>query len=1730
MFTRAYRGVEMLQNRVLKNDRVVDLGSLVLTLLVATTAILLYANASHAETVNAPGAGYSDSPTGYSGWQNGGPWWNPYYRYYYQSDPEASATFATTLAKTGKYRVEFYNPYRRSWQSALNPNAIYEVYHSEVGSPAVYTKNQDATDGYYALLGEHCIEAGPARVILKHGTTARIPTRADIMRWTLVEELPNCAPVATHTINALAGLNGTIVPGGSVSVIEGSDQSFNIYPDAGYQISSVLADGEDIGIATEVTFSTVREDHQLEASFSPILFTINAAAGSGGSISPAGDVSVAFGQDQSFTITPDDGYYVADILVAGESVIDTLAVDKEFTFFDVQQNQDIEVIFTEGYEIRVLNGGNGDVVPDGGDLGLVKVAKNANVSFAFLPDSCYEVASVYVDGEEITEAGSGYDFVEVKKNHVLAVDFVDSTGNIEIVATAGSFTTISPDGVIELSCGTPEMQFTVTYNDALEDLYLVVNEENIQILAAGVEQGSAEGEGVDFGSNGDNEFTFTLTDIIENYRIDLSEVFNISDFPLDIQTRPAPPNIMFVLDDSGSMDWEFMTNQNNGVFSNIEYIFDDPGNHNNYQSGSFNDILGRNDSDQVDNVGELKRWKSQWFAYNKMYYNPSLEYRVWPGKTADDTANSAYVRYHPDLTSGKLDLSAKFVDIGEVRVPNAHYYVTDADGKPYLVYLDYSEKEIYYFEVSGTSNGDGSNQQVSQLTLDEDPPAEVATSRNFADEFQNFANWYTFHRKRSSTATYAVASVAEQVNNAYLGLRSINYSPGQSKVALPLTPIEVLYLNENGEYVYEDDTDLLLENIYNYSSHISGGTPLRKGLEAVGKYYDRTDIASNGDLSGDPWFPKELGGECQESFTIAMTDGYYNQGDPSVGNADGNKGQPYADTFTNTLADVAQYYLNYDLVPDDVLGDKVPGEFGYQHMKTYGVAFGVRGTLTDDDYTLVPGCTTDCNYPVWPNPSNSNLYKIDDLFHAAVNGRGLYLNASNPQELIDSVLEAVEDIIAAEGSAASASVNGDELFVRHDTQEIFLYQSRYNSPGWWGTVLGYSLDFNEDGSVIPTKVWDANEKLKAALLVEGTEIYNGDSRIIATLRNEGTPAGVPFRLSELSSNQQAFFDNDVGSRQDLFDYIRGSNVKESSTEFRVREGRIADIVNSSAMFNDEYLYVGTNGGMMHALDALTGEVKFSYVPALVMQNLKYLAQQNYGNNHRFFVNNSPYTLKMRSTAVDADDPTYNSSKTYLVGGLGKGGKGYYALDITNQKEISTEDELAERVLWEYPQDDTPPLEYADDLGYSFARAYIVKSNGTGSAVSTGDSTLDKYMDGHVVVFGNGYGSANGDAVLYIVNAHTGTLIRKINVGGGPGNGLSTTAIIDVNNDYKMDYIYAGDLKGNLWKFDLTSEDPDEWQVAFCDDGLQKGNSSSCIATTSPKPLFKTRGSQPITSRPDITRHISGNGYMVIFGTGRFIGELDWKDTSTQAFYGIWDFGDDGDDGEYLGEFKADGTLANAPANVDWGLLEQTVLFEGDVSLNEKGEEISEYVRVISQNKANWATVNDRNSIPDNSPLADPDAHLGWYFELPLDGERVTNNALIRDGKAVMVSFVLDDNRCSGGAESFVHELDVYTGGRLDRPAFDINSDGKVGEGDKLARGEGGTEGLGNEGDVGDDDYYPASAVKKSGRLESPVIVEKDPGDRGEKGTEIKIFSSSDGTLQTVVEEREQQGLIYWREY
>jgi type IV pilus assembly protein PilY1 len=1060
-------------------------------------------------------------------------------------------------------------------------------------------------------------------------------------------------------------------------------------------------------------------------------------------------------------------------------------------------------------------------------------------------------------------------------------------------------------------------------------------------------------------------------------------------------TTAVEPNIMFLLDDSGSMEWEFLAQGETDGIPNISsldrYYILPSANNGRDQAYSPNK---RHTTPSVNLVADA--WRARNSSYNKLYYNPTITYTPWDGVDASGVnlyanASPTAARVNPNNATGTLDLTSNI---------NFNVYVSGT----YV--SDTVFPAQYYTWSDSNTNGLVDNSDTHDLVEIKSTTSSytkastrsdcVSTTCTYTEEIQNFANWYTYYRKRGYAAKKALGNVIDNNSGARMGLYTYNNglilnASSMSTASNKLALLESTY----GATIVCDSTDC-------------PGTPARTALKALGNLYEG---------SSSPILSAATGGTCQKNFSIVATDGYWNGGSPGVGNTDGGTsntsfdGGTYADTYSNTLADVAMDYYERDLKTS--LANNVSPTEGidaatHQHMVTYTIAFGVTGTLNPATAVPTSGGT------FWPDPTAGDLQKIDDTWHAAYNGRGLFLSAQNPETLRSSLLNALTNIAERASTATAAAFNSTSL-----SSNSVVYQAKFDPVKWSGELLAFPI--STSGAISTTPIWNAATQLSAQLPA---------NRVILSY-NPSTNTGIPFLwdTAVLSSTQQADLNQGVtaadGRGAARVAYLRGdrSNEGSASTEFRIRNSSsvLGDIAQSNPVFVGKAIqtypdtapfptgsaaystfknsqaqragvvYVGANDGMLHGFSASTGNEVIAYAPhnlfsANASEGLHYLTEKTYG--HRYYVDLGP-------SISDAYIKTTTNGtvgwKTVLVGGERGGGRGLFALDITNPNTFSQSGSAPDDiVMWEFTH---------ADLGYTYSEPTIsLMNNGRWAAI-----------------FGNGYNDTGaGIAKLFIVYLDGGLdgvwtlgsdyLILSTGVGSTTArNGLASPALTDMNNDKVVDRIYAGDLRGNMWAFDVSSSNDANWEVAY-------------KTGMTPKPLFTARSAanvaQPITTRPAIARHASvpfstsnSPNFMVYFGTGQYIASGDTANTATQTYYGVWDNG--------------------SKEIVRADLTAQTVTTSGDT-------------RTLSSSAVNYNTKK------------------GWYIDLDSStaatGERVAVDSLIRDDEVHFNTLIPSSTICGYGGSSWLMRVNRNNGGQTTTPAFDTNGDGVISLTDEFTSG------------------------------------------------------------------------------
>ena len=1167
--------------------------------------------------------------------------------------------------------------------------------------------------------------------------------------------------------------------------------------------------------------------------------------------------------------------------------------------------------------------------------------------------------------------------------------------------------------------------------------------------------------------------------------------FDISDIPLDIQEGVAP-NIIYTLDDSGSMRREYLPQ-------------------------TLND----------DGIQGTARGFSA--LVNQIYYNPTIQYMPAVNEYGVSLGNASPTAAWRDglRRTGSVDLTSNFQQQWDGRNFNgpsgtAFYYFFDTSktngglpcdpGNPTHVNNSdtcYTQRVI----SSGNAPFPGGINRTDCLN---------PMSCTYAEEIQNFANWYSYYRTRTlvakSASTHAFSQLSPRVR---VGYQALNTS----------TTIGVMR-----EFTGTPRADFFawLANVPTNSS-----TPLRNAFVRAGrKYQESGPLSPYAKVPGgtEPGDDEEFA--CRQNFHIAFTDGRWNGGDPRGFDNEDDRGvslpnnpygigsyspmAPYRDSNGRRndpyVADIAFYFWSRDLRPD--LDNDVPTYIPYngasnaetfwnpqndpanwQHMVNFTVNLGLAGDRVfdpNDPYGLRGGGGD------WPALKAGTLQwgdnVIDDLWHAAINSRGGYFIANDAQQLVDN-LSRILDSISDRTSSSSAPTSSFPLY---DAGTI-IFQPSYSPADWTGDLLAIDVTDLQSGTTTTAQLASVAKWSAAARL----ELMTPASRAIYTW-DPDTSTGIRFLWNDMYSSGgtdgllRKWLNTDEAGNVDTLgservNYFRGDRSLEQSNggSFRNRRLLLGDLVNATPVFIGEpyrfypdnfearsyrsfkaanagrprRIYAGSNGGMLHAFDAGTasgsagtGDEVMAYVPSAVVRYLPLLSAINY--THRFYVDGSP---------TEADVFYNNDWHTVLVAGLNAGGQGVYALDVTSGIFDGTSTDAQARVLWEFTDLDDA------DLGFTFAQPRVARTNGGPWAVFVGNGYNNTFDDMAIGGKVNTNPARQGRAVLFVLDVETGAVLAKLDTGVGAAqdptgqnrpNGLSTVETVDINGDRKVDLVYGGDIFGNMWRFDVRGNNPSQWTV------------SRLFSAT-----YDNGGTleyQPITVAPRVIAHPDGvgAGVIVLFGTGKHFELDDLSDPSVQTMYGVWD------------------RLETSPT-----LLDRDVLYEQEIlgvtnQLADGGTVAGFEARITTADQFDWYRGNNR-------PITGASEYLGWYMNLVEPGEKMVKRLTVRNGRLIFTTDTPSSDPCNNGGSSWLMEINAAYGSRLGETPFDYSGGGIFDDGDLL-------------------DYSGRNVVgsgirvpQAGGRFSAPTIL-VDPTNGGRR--EKKLLSNSDGTITMIDESTADRGL------
>lgn len=954
-----------------------------------------------------------------------------------------------------------------------------------------------------------------------------------------------------------------------------------------------------------------------------------------------------------------------------------------------------------------------------------------------------------------------------------------------------------------------------------------------------------------------------------------SQATNLAELPLKAAVL-AKPNLVYGIDDSGSMDWEVLLPTSSGLMwwngttgwdaatgkplfggsaTPYAYLFpvgwipsanpagDAPG----------GGIYGSSETyyRAVPPTPEFAWLRSP--AFNPQYYDSSITYKPWaPGyfggslKTFADSPPAA-AKIHPTETGAPTfnltqDWNATnagtkwtvngyrfYVEPG-MKVPSGSRLVADsatsgacngstdrnlttdlttASGKRCFASIAYYPATFWNAEnctVDGNTCVLAPNGTTKLKRYEIKSGNTFPSGRGYAAEMQNFANWFTYYRKRKLSLAGSMGQVLENLTGVRMGTMLF------TQAAQSTPPSIVMY--DADATAAASNRLRTLGDFYRLTPD-TAATPTHKTMQVIGDQFNtNTGIVQYA---------------CQRNAMFVVTDGFANAPSgvtvPAYSKAVYGADAPYATTPNGSLADLGLAYYTRQLRASGasaLAAGKVPVSTSTApnadrnpnlHVNTYAISLGLSGTIwpsaTDPFVTA----------PAWPTPVADTPSMLDDLWHATLNGRGLMLLASNPTSTADGIRAVINDILnqtGAQGGIAVSTVN----LQRGDLRAYF---GTYNPAGWVGDLTANPIS-PSTGDVSATPAWSAGALLLARAW--GT-------RVIASHDGGG---GVSFTAASVGSlvNPGGVW----GDTTEVIDYLRGDRSNEGS-KFRTRTSLIGAVINAEPAVSrdDGVVYFASGEGMLHAIDTKIepGKELWAYVPRAVLSDIGQTTSRG-------------YTFKTQLDGSPVIGKTGASSKL-LVAGMGAGGRSYYAIDVSNPRNLS-EAQLAAAVKWEFPAVGDTGTQ--SKVGQTVGRPSVVRLPG----------------GAYTVLLTSGFNSTyDGKGRLWMVDPANGSIQHEFTVAAGTLASESGLAHVSpfVESDGSVRYVFGGDLLGNVWKFDLVARTAPVLVAVLKD---ASGNL------------------QPVTAAPELMAY--GGKRIVLIGTGRLLDITDFGSTNRQSFYAIAD--------------------------------------------------------------------------------------------------------------------------------------------------------------------------------------------------------------------------------------------------
>jgi type IV pilus assembly protein PilY1 len=559
-------------------------------------------------------------------------------------------------------------------------------------------------------------------------------------------------------------------------------------------------------------------------------------------------------------------------------------------------------------------------------------------------------------------------------------------------------------------------------------------------------------------------------------------------------------------------------------------------------------------------------------------------------------------------------------------------------------------------------------------------------------------------------------------------------------------------------------------------------------------------------------------------------------------------------------------------------------------------------------------------YNTWGNPfkqengtANNNVWQ--DTVRPAGEANSYYLQSS-----ARGILTAFDEIFSR-ASTQARSIAGAALQNKNlTTTGTAFYQGAFDTSNWTGDVISTPLTLNADNELVigTTAAWSAATRLTARANPESSR-----NIVVGRTSTNPDPVATDFKWAEIDADLKTNLGKLTPSATadtlgaDRLSYLRGSNTRDGTT-FRQRSGKLlGDIVNSGVVYSGApstsvpsdpsyslfvtanasrtaAVFVGANDGMLHAFNASNGDELFGYIPSWMGPKLAALSAVTYAANHQSYVDATPVVGEVKvATSGAASD-----WKTVLVGGTGGGGRGVYALDVTDPSTFS-----ASKVMWEFTQ------KHDADMGFVIGAPKLVKMRTSAPSATTPTfrwfaavaSGVNNYVND-----GQGNFSSTGSPTIFLLALDKPAGTAWTATGSTPNyykislpfdtltSATLPTGVVNfqtiIGASREVTQLYAGDLHGNLWKLDFSLLGSTDWNINKL--SYFKTVSGS---TTTPYPLYIAKSAsgtrQPITMAPALSAGtVSSNvtNIVVSFGTGKFMESGDKNSTTQQSFYSIFD--------------------------------------------------------------------------------------------------------------------------------------------------------------------------------------------------------------------------------------------------